>query len=146
VPKLLGQPEENIFDYFIFNIVDFGVIVNCGLPRSGARRCALAQTIGNARGLNINSPLSAKTHAQDPRLHRHKQRDDPNSARGLDNNFAFDRDCDSTTTTQRRHRRLRRADHAAPTTPHPIKAKFSSFKNRLSFTFVAPDTRGLRHE
>jgi hypothetical protein len=30
------------------------------LPRSGARRRALAQTIGNARGLNINSPRSAK--------------------------------------------------------------------------------------
>jgi hypothetical protein len=26
-------------------------------------------------------------------------------------------------------------DYAAPTTAHPIKAKFSSFKNRLSFTF-----------
>jgi hypothetical protein len=41
------------FDYF--NIVDYGV--NCGLPRSGAhRRHALAQTIDNARGLDINSP------------------------------------------------------------------------------------------
>jgi hypothetical protein len=29
---------------------------------------------------------------------------------------------------------------------HPIKAKFSSFKSQLSFTFAAPDTRGLRHE
>jgi hypothetical protein len=37
-------------------------------------------------------------------------------------------------------------DYAAPTTPHPIKAKFSSSKNRLSFTFAAPDARGLRHE
>jgi hypothetical protein len=35
---------------------------------------------------------------------------------------------------------------AAPTTPHPIKAKFSSFKSQLSFTFATPDTRGLRHE
>jgi hypothetical protein len=32
------------------------------LPCSGARRRALAQTIGNARGLDINSPLSAKNH------------------------------------------------------------------------------------
>jgi hypothetical protein len=32
------------------------------------------------------------------------------------------------------------------TTSHPIKAKFSSSKNQLSFTFAAPDTRGLRHE
>jgi hypothetical protein len=37
-------------------------------------------------------------------------------------------------------------DYAAPTTPHPIKAKFSSSKNRLLFTFAAPCTRGLRHE
>jgi hypothetical protein len=37
-------------------------------------------------------------------------------------------------------------DYAAPTTSHPIKAKFSSSKNRLSFTFTATDTRGLRHE
>jgi hypothetical protein len=36
-------------------------------------------------------------------------------------------------------------DYAAPTTPHPIKAKFSSSKSRLS-TFATPDTWGLRHE
>jgi hypothetical protein len=29
---------------------------------------------------------------------------------------------------------------------HPIKAKFSSSKSQLSFTFTAPDTRGLHHE
>jgi hypothetical protein len=33
-------------------------------------------------------------------------------------------------------------DYAAPTTPHPIKGKFSSSKSRLLFTFAAPDTRG----
>jgi hypothetical protein len=33
---------------------------------------------------------------------------------GLDNNFASDRDCDSTTTTRLRHHRLRRIDRAAP--------------------------------
>jgi hypothetical protein len=37
-------------------------------------------------------------------------------------------------------------DYAAPTAAHPIKAKFSSFKNRLLSTFVAPNTRGLRYE
>jgi hypothetical protein len=42
-------------------------------------------------------------------------------------------------------------DYAAPTTPRRPrrtrqKAKFSSSKNRLLFTFAAPDTRGLRHE
>jgi hypothetical protein len=90
--------RSKYFDYFVFNIVDYDV--NCSLPRSGARhRRALAQTIGNARGLDINSPLSTKIHTQDLRFRRHQQRDDPNSARGLDNSFASDRDCDSTTTT-----------------------------------------------
>jgi hypothetical protein len=37
-------------------------------------------------------------------------------------------------------------NYATPTTPHPIKAKFSSFKSRLLFTFTATDTRGLRHK
>jgi hypothetical protein len=108
----LRQSGEKYFDYFVFNIIDCSV--NCGLLRSGARRRALAQTIGNARGLDINSFQSAEAHTQDLRFHRHQQRDDPNSARGLDNNFASDRDCDSTTTTRPRHHRLRRADHAAP--------------------------------
>jgi hypothetical protein len=84
------------------------------LLRSGDRRRALAQTIGNARGLNINSPLSVEIHAQDLRLHQHQQRDNPNGVRGLDNNFVSDRDCDSMTATQLRHHRLRRADRAAP--------------------------------
>jgi hypothetical protein len=33
----------------------------------------------------------------------------------------------------------------APTTPHPIKAKFSSSKSRF-LSFSAPNTRGLRYE
>jgi hypothetical protein len=37
-------------------------------------------------------------------------------------------------------------DYAAPTTPHPIKAKFSSSNSQLLFNFVAPNTRGLRYE
>jgi hypothetical protein len=85
------------FDYF----VDYSV--NCGLPRSGARHRVLAQIIGNARG-DINSPWSAKNHAQDLQFRRNQQHDDPNSAQGLDNNFASDRDCHSTTTTRLRHR------------------------------------------
>jgi hypothetical protein len=72
VIRLLGQLKEKYsdyagrtiwrkkyFDYFVFKIVD------CGLIRSGARRRTLAQTIGNARGLNINSPRSAEAHTQD---------------------------------------------------------------------------------
>jgi hypothetical protein len=97
------------------------------LLRSGARRHALTQTIGNARGLDINSPLSAKAHTQDLRFRRHQQRDDPNNARGLDNNFVSDRGCNSTTTTSTSivdtilRQQLNyvivdygRADHAAP--------------------------------
>jgi hypothetical protein len=37
-------------------------------------------------------------------------------------------------------------DYAASTTPHPIKAKFSSSKSQLSFIFTTPDARGLRYE
>jgi hypothetical protein len=109
----LEQPGEKYFDYFIFNMVDY-IYINCGLIRLGARRRAPVQTIGNARGLDINSSLSVENHPQDLRFHRHQQRDDPNNARGLDNNFASDRGCDSTTATRLRHHRLRRADRGAP--------------------------------
>jgi hypothetical protein len=61
---LLRQLEEKYFGHFVFNIVDY-IYVNCGLLRSGAHRRALAQTIGNARGLDINSPRSAKNNLQD---------------------------------------------------------------------------------
>jgi hypothetical protein len=104
-----GQLEKKYFDYFVFNIVDY-IGVNCGLLRSGACRHALAQIIGNARGLDINSPLSAEVHTQDLRFRRHQQHGDPNSARGLDNSFASDRDCDSTTTNRLRHHRQQLAD------------------------------------
>jgi hypothetical protein len=53
---VLGQPGEQYFDYIVFNFV------NCGLLRSRTRRRALAQAIGNARGLDINSPRSAENH------------------------------------------------------------------------------------
>jgi hypothetical protein len=45
--RLRGQPREKYFDYFVFDSV------NCGLPRSEDRHRALAQTIGNARGLVV---------------------------------------------------------------------------------------------
>jgi hypothetical protein len=67
---LFGQLGEKYFDYFIFNIVDY-ICVNYGFSRSGAHRRTLAQTIANAQGLDINSPLRAEAHDQDPRLHRH---------------------------------------------------------------------------
>jgi hypothetical protein len=102
----LEQLKEKYFDYF--------KIVDSGLSRSGARHRAPAKTIGNARRLDINLPRSAENHPQDLRFRRHQQHNDPNSARGLDNNFVSDRHYDSTTTTRLHHRRLRRADHAAP--------------------------------
>jgi hypothetical protein len=77
-------------------------------PRSGARHRALAQTISNARGLDINSPRNAKNYPQDLRFHQYQQHDDPNNARGLDNNFVSDRGCDSTIITRLPlHHRLR---------------------------------------
>jgi hypothetical protein len=99
--RLLEQYGEKYFDYSVFNIVD------SGFPRSGARRRALAQNIGHTRGLDINSPRSAENHPQDLRFCRHQQHGDPNSARGLDSNFASNRDCDSTITTRLHHYRLR---------------------------------------
>jgi hypothetical protein len=104
--RLLGQSGGKYFEYFVFNIVDY-ICVGCALQRLGALHRALAQTIGNAQGLDINSPLSAEAHTQDLRFCRHQQHGDPNSARGLDNSFASDRGCDSTTTTRLRHRLLR---------------------------------------
>jgi hypothetical protein len=92
--RIVRITRRKIFQHLVFNIVD------CDLPCSGACHRAFAQTIGNARGLDINSPLSAEAHTQDLRFRRHQQHGDPNSARGLDNNFASDRGCDSTTTTR----------------------------------------------
>jgi hypothetical protein len=54
ISLLLGQIGEKYFDYLVFNIVDYGV--NCGLLRSGARRRALAQAIGIARGSTSTRP------------------------------------------------------------------------------------------
>jgi hypothetical protein len=110
--RLLRQLEEKYFDYFVFKMINY-ICVNCDLLRSRARHRAFAQTIGNARGLDINSSLSMEVHTQDLRFLRHrqhtrKQHGDPNSAQGLDNNFASDRGCDSTTTTRLHlHPRLR---------------------------------------
>jgi hypothetical protein len=112
--KSIKQPARLRTIFRARSIVDY-ICVNYGLPRSGARHRALAQTIGNARGLDINSPRSAENHSQDLRFRRHQQRDNPNNARGLNNNFASDRGCDSTTATRLHLRllRLRCADHAA---------------------------------
>jgi hypothetical protein len=60
LPELSRTTRKKYFDYFI----DY-IRVNYSLPRLGARRRTLAQTIGNARGLDINSPLSAGAHTQD---------------------------------------------------------------------------------
>jgi hypothetical protein len=76
VAGVLGQPGEKYFDYIVFNFV------NCGLSRSGAHRRALAQTIGNAWGLDIISPLSAENHLQDLQFHRHQQHGDPKQHSG----------------------------------------------------------------
>jgi hypothetical protein len=113
IRRTVWTTQRKYFDYFVFNIVDY-ICVNCALPRSGARHRALAQTIDNTRGLDINSPLSVEAHTQDLRLHRHQQHGDPNNARGLDNNFASDCGYNSTTTTRLRHHRLRRGDPGTP--------------------------------
>jgi hypothetical protein len=119
--KLRQRKQSNCFDYSPYSLdkseknilttsSSTSSITSALTAAHYVRGLAVAysrKTIGNARGFDINSPRSAEAHAQDLRLHRHQQRDDPNSARGLDNNFAFDRDCDSSITTRLRHRRLR---------------------------------------
>jgi hypothetical protein len=114
------------------------------LATLGARRRTLTQTIGNARGLDINSPLNAENHSQDLRFHRHQQHGDPNSARGLDNNFASDRGCNSMIITRLRHRRL----PLRPRRPCRTRQKLISPLPRVDFylPFTATDTRGLRYE
>jgi hypothetical protein len=64
ITRTARTTRRKYFDYLVFNIVDDFVfkIVDSGLSRSGARRRALAQTMGNARGLDINSPRSAENH------------------------------------------------------------------------------------
>jgi hypothetical protein len=56
-----AQEKEEVEENIIFNIIDY-IRVGCSLLRSGTRHRALAQTIGNARGLDINSPQSAENH------------------------------------------------------------------------------------
>jgi hypothetical protein len=91
----------------------------------GARRRALAQTIGNARGLDINSPGVRKITLKTCDFIDISNATIPTTLGGS-NNFASDRDHDSTTTTRLRHRRLRCIDYAAP-----IKAKFSASKKSI---------------
>jgi hypothetical protein len=106
--------RRKYFNYFVFNIVDYGV--NCDLLRSGTRHRALAQNIGNARGLDINSPLSVET-----------------SYVNISNATIPTMLGGSTTTSPpivimilRQQLDYVIVDYAAPTTPHPMKAKFSS--------------------
>jgi hypothetical protein len=49
---IVQTTRRKYFDYFVFNIVDY-ISVNSGLLHSGARRRALAQIIGNARGARL---------------------------------------------------------------------------------------------
>jgi hypothetical protein len=98
------------------------------LIHSGARYRALTQTIGNARGLDINSPWNAENHPQDLNFVDISNATIPTALGG------------STTTSPpivilRQQLDYVIVDYAAPTMPRPIKAKFSSSKNRLLFTF-----------
>jgi hypothetical protein len=98
------------------------------LLRSGARCRALAQTIGNARGLDINSPRSTENHLKTYDFIDISNAMIPTTLGG------------STTASppivvvilrQQLAYLYIIIDYAAPTTPHPIKAKFSSSKSQL---------------
>jgi hypothetical protein len=121
---LRGQLEEKYFDYLVFKIID------CGFPCLGARRRALAQTIGNARRLNINSPRSAKITLKTCDFVDIGNATIPTTLGG------------STTTSPpivvvilRQQLDYVIVDYVAPTTPHPIKAKFSSSKESIIIYF-----------
>jgi hypothetical protein len=118
-----GQLEENIstthratwtiqkkyFDYFILNIVD------CALPRSGARRRALTKTIGKRSGARHQLAPECRTSYSRPAISSTSAADDPNKRLGArqqlrlrswlwfyDNNSTM-----SSSTTLRRPRRTR---------------------------------------
>jgi hypothetical protein len=134
-----AQLEEKYFDYFVLNIIDYGV--NCGLIRSGlvvAHSRKLSATLGDS--------ISTCPGAWKITLKTYDFVDISNAT--IPTAFGG-----STTTSPpivivilRQQLDYVIVDYTAPTTPHPIKAKFSSSKNQLSFTFAARDTRGLRHE
>jgi hypothetical protein len=118
---LLGQLGEKYFDYFVCNIIDYSV--NCGLSRSGARRRTLAQTIGNTRGLDINSPGVQKITLKTCDFIDISNTTIPTALGG------------STTASPLILIMIQRQqlDYAALTAPHPIKAKFFSSKSRFLF-------------
>jgi hypothetical protein len=101
------------------------------LPRSGApRRRALAQTIGNARGLDINSPGVRKITLKTCDFVDISKTIIPTALGG------------STTTSPpivvvilRQQLDYVIVDYAASTAPHPLKAKFSSSKKTIIIYF-----------
>jgi hypothetical protein len=105
--------RRKYFDYFVFNIVDCGV--NYGLSCSEARRRRTRANYRQRSGARHQLAPECGSSYSRPTISSTSERDNLNSARGLDNNFTSDRDCDSTTTTRLpRHHRLRRVNHGAP--------------------------------
>jgi hypothetical protein len=149
--RAVHNSEKIISTTSSLNIVDY-ICVNCGLPHSGARRRALAQTICNARGLaaahsrKLSATLGGSTSTlpgvQKITLKTCDFVDISNATIPI----ALEGSTTASIVILRQQLDYVIVDYAAPTTPHPIKAKFSSSKNRLLFTFAAPDTRGLHHK
>jgi hypothetical protein len=108
---LLRQPREKYFDY----IVDYITPLRASTMPCHARgltvvhSCKLSATLG---GSTSTRPEVRKITLKIYDFIDISNATIPRNARGFNDNFASDRDCDSTTTT--RHRRLRRADHATP--------------------------------
>jgi hypothetical protein len=102
--------EKKYFDYFIFNIVDCACYAR-ELVAAHSRKLSATLRGSTSTRPGVRKIILKVYDFVD--ISTHKQHDDPNNARGLDNNFASDRDCDSTTTTRLHYRRLRRADRGA---------------------------------
>jgi hypothetical protein len=157
VARLLGQPGEKYFDYFVFNIIDYiaplrASAVPCyarGLAAAHSRK--LLATLGGSTSTrpgvrklilktcdfvdisNATIPiaLGGSTTASPPIVIVILRQQLGYVI--VDNNSPTSTTSTSSTTV-------------ALTRAHSVKAKFSSSKSRLLFTFATPDPRGLRYE
>jgi hypothetical protein len=111
--------REKYFDYFVFKIVDYIAPLRVSAVPCYARGLAVAHS--RKLSATVGGSISTRPGVRKITLKTCdfidiKQRDDLNSARGLDNNFASDRGCDSTRATRLHLRllQLRRANDGAP--------------------------------
>jgi hypothetical protein len=116
--------REKYFDYFVINIVD------CGFPRSGARRRVLVQTISNAQG-----SISTRSGVRKITLETCDFVDISNAMIPTTLGGSTTASPPIVIVILREQLDYVIVDYAASTMPHSIKAKFSSSKSQFLFTF-----------